>query len=58
MSEFACKNGHLMRSGEFKCRECGAKLHTMDGFTDAQWRMMESEPDEFNFREEECEHTE
>ena len=33
MSEFECRNGHLMPSGKFKCEICGARLHRMDGMT-------------------------
>lgn len=35
MSEFACSNGHLMRSGQLRCEECGAPLHSMDGVSNA-----------------------
>lgn len=37
MSEFACRNGHLMPStwGN-ECRICGSRLHTMDGRTHNQ----------------------
>ena len=41
MSEFACSNGHLMRSGQLRCRECGEPLHTMDGMTSRQLEMEE-----------------
>ncbi len=30
MSEFECRNGHLMGSGQFTCKECGAPLWRMD----------------------------
>jgi len=33
MSDFECKNGHLMASGKFKCDICGSRLHRMDGMT-------------------------
>jgi len=33
MSDFECKNGHLMPCGKSKCPECGAPLWTMDGCT-------------------------
>ena len=36
MSEFECRNGHLMPSGKFKCEICGARLHRMDGMTSRQ----------------------
>ena len=41
MSEFACRNGHPMRSGTLRCEECGASLYTMDGMTDRQIRKQE-----------------
>ena len=41
MSEFECVNGHLMKSGTITCDECGAPLHTMDGFTNRQIQQME-----------------
>lgn len=44
MSEFACANGHLMRSGEYRCKICGGRLHTMDGMTDAELRREEAGP--------------
>ncbi|GAH00854.1 unnamed protein product [marine sediment metagenome] len=40
MSEFACKNGHIMGSGQRICH-CGARLYTMDGLTAWQLRKME-----------------
>ena len=50
MSEFECRNGHLMPSGKFKCPECGAPLYKMDGFTAKQHKMMEA--DDYDDREE------
>jgi len=57
MSEFECRNGHLMASGEFTCSICGARLHRMDGMTsreiarqeaaiDAAYEMEEGDFDE------------
>lgn len=31
MSDFECNNGHLMRSGDTICKECGGRLTYMDG---------------------------
>ena len=31
MSEFECRNGHIMKSGEYICSTCGAKLARTDG---------------------------
>ncbi len=36
MSEFACRNGHPMYSGQWTCSECGAPLATMDGKGNAE----------------------
>ena len=58
MSEFECKNGHLMASGKFKCDICGSRLHRMDGMTareiarqeaaiDAAYDMYEMEEGDF-----------
>ena len=33
MSEFECVNGHLMKSGEYSCSICGARIGRMDGMT-------------------------
>ena len=41
MSEFTCRNGHLMRTGQLRCEDCGAPLHAMDGMTDKQIRKQE-----------------
>jgi hypothetical protein len=42
MSEFHCRNGHLMLSSDGpRCRECGEKVFTMDGLTNRQLRKME-----------------
>jgi len=41
MSEFACRNGHLMRSGDRVCPECGEPCYTMDGMTGRQMAEME-----------------
>ena len=41
MSEFACRNGHLMSPGQLSCYICGEPMHTMDGKTDAELRAEE-----------------
>lgn len=41
MSEFACANWHIMRSGEVKCTECGGRVHYMDGLSSAAMARME-----------------
>ena len=41
MSEFACRKGHLMRSGDRVCPECGEPCYTMDGMTGGQIVEME-----------------
>lgn len=45
MSEFECKNGHLMKSGEYTCPVCGAKIARMDGMTRSECRREEMESD-------------
>jgi len=46
MSEFACRNGHIMPSGKLYCPECGCGLHTMDGYTNADLIRMDRETEE------------
>jgi len=49
VSEFACRNGHLMRSGDRVCPQCGEPCYTMDGMTGRQLAAMEraeSHPEE------------
>jgi len=46
MSEFECRNGHLMASGEFTCSICGARLHRMDGMTSREIARQEAAIDE------------
>lgn len=36
MSEFTCKNGHLMRSKDRVCLICGSTVYRMDGLTDVE----------------------
>ena len=46
MSEFLCINGHLMRSRDRFCTECGEPCYTMDGKTGRQLAAeMEPEPE-------------
>lgn len=33
MSEFECRNGHIMKSGEYFCNVCGERIGKMDGMT-------------------------
>jgi hypothetical protein len=42
MSEFLCKNGHLVSPGQL-CDECGGGVYTMDGMTEAHLRAAEKE---------------
>ena len=41
MSEFACRNGHLMSCRDRICPECGEPCYTMDGMTSRQLAAME-----------------
>ena len=36
MSEFTCKNGHIMRAREYNCQTCGEPRYMMDGMTARQ----------------------
>jgi transcription initiation factor IIE alpha subunit len=38
MSEFTCRNGHVLNPGEFECPICGAHLGHMDGESSAEIR--------------------
>ena len=42
MSEFECRNGHLMPSGKTICH-CGARLWKMDGKTASELRREEAD---------------
>jgi len=52
MSEFVCRNGHLMSSKDRRCRECGSSLYMMDGMTSNEWKRFEKweneQPDEWD----------
>ena len=50
MSEFACRNGHLMRSSDRVCPECGEPCYTMDGLTSSQLRRKEAIEDDLYAR--------
>jgi len=41
MSDFECRNGHLMRGTT--CDICGGTAYKMDGMTGKQWAKMEAE---------------
>lgn len=43
MSEFECKNGHTMRSGEYFCKVCGERIATMDGMTRSEAKREDQE---------------
>ncbi len=42
MSEFTCKNGHIMRPGQLVC-SCGESLYQMDGLSKAELRRQEED---------------
>ena len=44
MSEFECANGHLMKSGEYICPICGARIGRMDGQTRREIEAEDQEP--------------
>jgi len=41
MSEFSCRNGHLMRPAQRWCSECGEPLQYMDGESRGELRRRE-----------------
>lgn len=51
MSEFLCKNGHVMKTGDIICK-CGARLYFMDGSTNWQLRKMEELQEAEKWKEE------
>jgi len=51
MSEFECRNGHLMKG--IICGICGARLWRMDGKTERELRGEEEDIDEYIDTEEE-----
>ncbi len=46
MSEFTCRNGHLMRPTQRWCTECGEPLHYMDGESRSELKAREQMEDE------------
>ena len=48
MSEFECKNGHLMKSGEYICPICGARIGKVDGMSRAEF---EREDEDYDMEE-------
>jgi len=54
MSEFCCKNGHVMRARETHCPECGEPKYSMDGMTARELREQERDyiPEALEDREE------
>ena len=59
MSQFECKNGHLMTSGMVRCIKCGSRVHYMDGLSSAAWAKIEREGDSYEeeSNKEDCEET-
>lgn len=45
MSEFECKNGHLMKSGEYICTLCGSGIGREDGISSSEARKREEMED-------------
>jgi hypothetical protein len=43
MSEYECRNGHSMRSGEYSCPLCGEKIGFEDGMSRSEMRTRERE---------------
>ena len=44
MSEFTCKNGHLMKARDRVCPECGNPAKYMDGHINDYWDMDDGAP--------------
>ena len=55
MSEFSCRNGHLIRSGERFCSLCGEPRYFMDGMTARQLSAIEQYEAELDAEREEDE---
>jgi len=51
MSEFICRNGHLLKSGEFRCSCCGEKIHQTDGISRSEIRNQEMQDAEIKNEE-------
>lgn len=51
MSEFECRNGHLMRSRDRICLICSSPVYRMDGFTGKELEMAEKEEDYYSREE-------
>lgn len=41
MSEYICKKGHLMKSGEYYCSICGERIGYEDGMSRNEMRKLE-----------------
>jgi hypothetical protein len=53
MSEYMCNKGHLMKSGEYSCPECGGRIYSEDGMSRSELRRMEAMDDRDGDTEEE-----
>lgn len=55
MSEFECRNHHLMKSGEYSCRICGERIEYTDGMSRNEMRALDAidYPDEKENEDEE-----
>lgn len=43
MSEFECRNGHLMKSGEYICSICGSHIAKTDGMNKEEFEREDPE---------------
>lgn len=48
MSEYTCSNGHLMKSGEYSCSICGARIGYEDGMSRSEMNKREMDEPECN----------
>lgn len=51
MTEFSCRNHHLMRAKDLLCPICGEPCVYMDGLTSSQWVRRERWEDEQSRRQ-------
>jgi hypothetical protein len=64
MSQFECKWGHIMSSGDKECFQCakagypGERIYYMDGLTSSQLRRQEEQENRRDYEETEDEYPE
>lgn len=46
MSEFTCKNGHIISPSVGYCQECGGSIYFMDGMSNRELQAREEETED------------